>query len=202
MMTTAAPGNHSALRYRTIDLLVVVSMGLIAGVAFFAYAAGLGALKPVFSLFPPSEGIAAGPWALPAALSMLIVRKPGSALGTMWIGAIIEALLGSHFGWTVLISGAIVAIGFEVMGAATKYAKPSFKWVLAGAWISMVLQWIWEQFVFFPSWAMPFRFAHLALFIISGVILLALPAPTIVRALAKTGALGNFAPGREEAAQR
>lgn len=66
----------------------------------------------------------------------------------------------------------------------------------------MVLQWIWEQFVFFPSWAMPFRFAHLALFIISGVILLALPAPAIVRALAKTGALGNFAPGREEAAQR
>ena len=201
-MTTPAHEAHSPIRYRTIDLLVVVSMGLIAGVAFFAYAAGLGALKPVFALFPPSEGIAAGPWALPAALSMLIVRKPGSALGTMWIGAVIEALLGSHFGWTVLISGAIVAIGFEVMGFATKYAKPPFAWVLAGAWISMVAQWIWEQFVFFPSWAMPFRLAHLGLFLVSGVILLALPAPAIVRALAKAGALGNFAPGREGAASR
>lgn len=192
----------NSLRYRTIDLLFVVLIGVAAGVAFFSFAALIGAMRPVISLFPPSEGAYAGIWAIPAAISMLIVRKPGAALGTMWIGALIEAALGSHFGWTVLISGAIVASGFEVMGLISRYGRPTLTQTIIGAEISLVIQWVWEQYIFFPTWGIPFRLVHLGLFLISAVVVLAIPSRAIVNGLAKAGALNQFAVGREASETR
>lgn len=200
-MTSSVPSNTSSwgsLRYRTIDLLVVVLMGVAAGVAFRAFAAFLGLLHPAFALFPPSEGIVAGVWPIPAALAMLIVRKPGSAAATMLIGAVIEASLGSQFGVTALLSGLLVASGFEVAGLLSHYRRPSTAQLIIGAEVSMVAQWIWEQFIFWPEWAWPFRIAHLVLFLMSGPIVLAFITPKLADALARTGALSAFPLGREQ----
>lgn len=195
---SANPRSHS-IRYRTIDLVVVVLMGVAAGVAFFSFAALIALARPLIALFPPSEGFYAGVWPIPGLLAMLIIRKPGAALATMWIGALIEAGLGSHFGWTVLISGAIVASGSEVVGLVSRYRVPARTHLIFGALTSMILQWVWEQFVFFPEWQWAFRFAHLGLFIISGIVILGYVTPALTRALARTGALSAFPLGKEEA---
>lgn len=197
--TAPASSRSHSIRYRTIDLVVVALMGVAAGVAFFSFATLISLGRPLIALFPPSEGIYAGVWPIPGLIAMLIIRKPGAALGTMWIGALIEAGLGSYFGWTVLISGAIVASGSEVVGFLSRYRAPIRTHLIIGALTSMIMQWVWEQFIFFPQWQWSFRFAHLALFIISGIVILGYVTPALTRALARTGALSAFPLGKETA---
>ncbi len=186
-----------SLRYRTVDLLVVVLIGVVAGVAFASYAALILMLKPLTLAFPPSEGLFAGFWALPGALSMLIVRKPGAALGAMWIGATIEAMLGSHFGLIVLFSGSVVASGFEIAFLLHRYRRPTWATVALGAFLSMCFEWVWEIIYYFPQWSWSYKFVLLALFWVSGAVLLAVPAKRLSEALARTGALNAFALGKE-----
>lgn len=188
--------------WRTIDLLTAVMIGVASGVAFYGYSLLIKALRPSMAFFPPLEGLFAGGWVIPGAIAMLIIRKPGAALIAMLLGASIEAALGSHFGYTVFVSGTLVASGFEIIGAITKYRFPHFKHIVAAALISAVLQWGWEQIAFYGHWQIQYRLAHLGFFLISAILILAIPAPKIVQALAKAGALNSFPPGKEYASKR
>ncbi|MDO5644211.1 MAG: ECF transporter S component [Dermabacter sp.] len=184
-------------RYRTIDLLVPILIGVAFGVAFWGYANVYTLLGPLTAAFPPIEGLLTGFWCLPALIAMLIVRKPGAALSAEVIAACLAAILGSKFGITSLYSGVIQGIGFEIAFAATAWRSVGWPVVIAGSLMSTFFEWVYEIIFFYPEWSVTFKALLLVFFWISALTLLAGLGKFLVGALARTGAINQFPPGRE-----
>ena len=149
-----------------------------------------------FQAFPPSIGLIAGLWVLAGPLAGAIIRKPGAALLCELIAAIVEAVLGSHFGATVLLSGLIQGLGAELIFAAFGYRKfnlwvTSLAGLLAAAFMSVS-----ENIMYNAEWQFGFQAAYTVCAIISGVVISGIGAWFAYRAIAKTGALTSFASGR------
>jgi energy-coupling factor transport system substrate-specific component len=60
---------------------------------------------------------------IPAALGMLIIRKPGAALFCETVAATGELLMGSQYGASVLFSGFVQGLGAEIIFAIFVYRK-------------------------------------------------------------------------------
>ncbi|MDO4241609.1 MAG: ECF transporter S component [Microbacteriaceae bacterium] len=200
-MTTPKTTHGAPLRYRTIDLVVVVMLGVAFGVAFFGYSKIYLLLDPVTSAFKPLEGLLTGFWCMPALVALLIVRKPGAAIGAEVIAATLEALLGSHFGPAVLVAGVLQGLGFELAFLLARFAKVTWPVIVSGALLSVTFEWIFEIIAYYPQWSLEFKLAYLGFFWLSGLLLLAFLGTLLVKALAATGALNSFAPGREHFAK-
>lgn len=194
------PGFSDRIKYRTIDLVVIVMVGVAFGVAFAGYAQLYNLTAPLTSVFPPLEGLLTGFWCLPALVAMLIVRRPGAAFGAEIIAACLEALLGSHFGVGALISGVLQGAGFEIAFALSGWASTSAAVVIGGSLLSTFFEWLYEIIAYFPSWSAGYKVMLLVFFWISALTLLAALGQAIVKALASAGALNQFPAGRDYAA--
>ncbi len=186
-------------RYRTIDIIVTVIIGVTFGVAFMGYSILYTLIDPLSAAFKPIEGLLTGAWCLPPIVAMLVVRKPGAALGAEMIAAMLAALLGSHFGLASAVSGFLQGIGVELGFALFAYKR--FGWVptVIGSLLSVFFEWIFEMIVYYPEWDVFFKSMHLVFFLISGLVITAGLGTALVRLLAATGAINAFAPGREHA---
>lgn len=194
MTHTSTPTKR--VRYRTIDLVVTVMIGVAFGVAFFGYSNVYTLVTPITTAFPPIQGLLTGFWCLPALIAMLIVRKPGAAIGAEVIAATLEALLGSHFGIGAIISGVLQGAGFEIAFACVGWASAAFPVVVAGSLMSTFFEWVYEIFSYFPDWGFGAKALLLVFFWVSALTLLAGLGTLIVRALARSGAINQFEPGR------
>ena len=107
------PASRPLLRYRTIDLVIPAMVGVAFGVVFMGwdvvYIAPSAAIGAV-----PLLGILGGPWLLAGVVGGLLVRRPGAALLTELIAAAVEAIPGTQWGWTTLISGTLQGLGVEL----------------------------------------------------------------------------------------
>lgn len=188
------------LRYRTVDLVSAAMLGVAFGVVFWAwnllYVAPSTALD---ALFPPLSALLAGPWLLAGVVAGLLIRRPGAALLAEMVAASVSALLGSYWGWTVLVSGLLQGLGVEVALAlfAWKQFGPRVA-VLAGVLAASfeVVFYEWWTWVADFTWA--WKFAYLGAFAISGAVVAGLGGLALVRALAKLGAVNAMPPGQEE----
>lgn len=197
---TTARTSATKFRYRTVDLVMIVMIGVAFGVAFVGYAHLYTLIEPLTTAFPPIIGILTGFWCIPAALAMLIVRKPGAALGAEMIAALFEPLLGSKFSWGAVVSGFLQGIGFEIALAMVSWGAITLPALVAGALMSTTFEWVYEVFAYYPEWTLLAKIFLLIMFSVSSIIFLVVLAPALVKALAATGALNSFAPGREHAA--
>lgn len=187
----------SPFRYRTIDLLVIVMIGVAFGVAFAGYAMLYTVVEPLTVAFPPAVGLLTGFWCLPALLALLIVRKPGAALGAELIAAALELMLGSKFSVGALASGLIQGLGFEIVFALARFGSVALPVVIGGSLLSTFFEWLYEIAVYYPTWSFTSKALLLGCFWISALVLLAGLGLVIVKALASTGALNSFEVGRE-----
>jgi len=193
----ARPG-RSRWRYRTIDLVTVVLLGVAVGVAFWGWSQlyqVLSALS-VFA-FPPLGGLLSGPWLLGGVLGGLIVRKPGAALATEMVAASVEALLGNGWGITNLISGAVQGIGVEIVLAIVLYRRFGVVVASLGAALSGALGSIYLWISYYADWGWDYKLIYLVMFAVSGVVTAGLLGWVLTRALARTGALDAFGAGQE-----
>ncbi|MCF2571016.1 ECF transporter S component [Brevibacterium sp. UCMA 11754] len=207
MPETAAPEstsktarNHSHIpttkQWRVVDYVVTAVLGIGVGLIFWVLALSWKVLELGFQTFPPSIGLIAGLWVLAGPLAGIIIRKPGAALLCEMIAAIVEAVLGSHFGATVLLSGLVQGLGAELIFAAFGYRKfnlwvTSLAGLLAAAFMSVS-----ENIMYNAAWQFSFQAAYAVCAIVSGVVISGIGAWFAYRAIAKTGALSSFASGR------
>ncbi|MCF2589003.1 ECF transporter S component [Brevibacterium sp. UCMA 11752] len=207
MPETAAPEstsktarNHShaptTKQWRVVDYVVTAVLGISVGLIFWVLALSWKVLELGFQAFPPSIGLIAGLWVLAGPLAGAIIRKPGAALLCEMIAAIVEAVLGSHFGATVLLSGLVQGLGAELIFAAFGYRKfnlwvTSLAGLLAAAFMSVS-----ENIMYNAEWQFGFQAAYTVCAVISGVVISGIGAWFAYRAIAKTGALSSFASGR------
>ncbi|MCT1655322.1 ECF transporter S component [Brachybacterium muris] len=184
-------------RYRTVDLLVTVVIGVAFGVAFLGYGQLYTLIGPLTTAFKPAEGLLAGIWFLPAVLAGLIVRKPGAALGAEMIAAVLSMLLGSQWGWGTAISGLMQGGGVELAFLLTRYRRFTLPIAMLGGVLAAILEWGWEKFAYYQEMSWSFSFIMLAFFIASGAVLCGLLGWAATRALAATGALDSLPAGRD-----
>lgn len=199
--TAAGPGTGDAPRrsWRTIDLMVAITIGVVLGVAFRGLALLYLPLDPVFAAFKPAQGILAGLWFLPAILAAIIVRKPGAALVAEMIAATVEALLGGHWGYTTLVSGLAQGIGAEIGFALFAYRRFGIVPVMVAGIAAAGLEWLYEILYSYGEWSAAWKGIYLLIMAASGAVLSAVICMPLARALAATGVLSSFRIGRESA---
>src|SRR6187402_1203149 len=121
-------------RWRVVDIVVAAVLGVASGVVFWAWGIAWTPLANGLAFTPGLEGILNGLWLFAGVLGGLVVRKPGAAVFVELVAAVTEAVIGSQWGVTTLLSGVIQGLGAEIVFAILLYRVWSW-WVaaLAGA---------------------------------------------------------------------
>ncbi|WP_022886887.1 ECF transporter S component [Glaciibacter superstes] len=182
--------------WRVVDIVVASVVSVAVGVIFWAWSAGYAGIAVITAAFPPLGGLYGGGWLIAGVIGGLLIRKPGAALYCELLAAVVEALLGSAFGLTVILSGLIQGVGAELAFALFGYRKFTLSVaVLAGA-LAGVAMGIHASFSSNAEWAFGWKIVYLILGAVSGAVIAGLLSWLAVRGLGRTGALSNLAARR------
>ncbi|GAB3745783.1 ECF transporter S component [Microlunatus parietis] len=201
--TTSADPHRAVgplLRWRTVDLITAVMIGVAFGIAFIGWAQVTNLTGPLFLALPPLAGLLGGFWWLPAVIGGLIIRRPGAALLAMLVGASVEPLLGGQWGISTLGSGLFQGIGVELGFLIFGYRRFTALSAMLGGLLAGLLETPYEWLTYYQEWALPYISLYAVTMMISGALLGGLVGLALVKALAATGVLAPFPPGRERAA--
>lgn len=189
-------------RWRVVDIVVASVIAVACAVIFLLWNVGYEApstlLKP---LLPGVQGLLAGPWLLAGVLGGLIIRKPGAALYTELVAAVISALIGNQWGPLTIVSGIVQGLGAELIFLIFLYGA----WrlpvaILAGAGAGLACG-INDRILWYPGADVLFTSVYISATTISGAVIAGLGGWLIARGLAATGALSRFASGRASSAR-
>jgi energy-coupling factor transport system substrate-specific component len=192
-MTSITAGQSG---WRAVDIVVASVLAVVWGVVFWQWNV---LWTPLFSgAINPLAYLVSGVWLVPGVLGMLIIRKPGAALFTETIAAVVSALLGSAWGLDTILSGAVQGAGAELVFAALLYRSYSLPVALLAAAGAAVGEWLHDMSVYYAGTALDVQLAYGLFMLISAVGIAGLGSWLLVRALARTGVLSQFPSGREQ----
>jgi energy-coupling factor transport system permease protein len=178
-------------RWRTVDIVVTAVLGVAFGVVFWAWNL-LGELA-----VPPVSGLLNGVYLMPGVVAGLLVRKPGAAIFASTLAAAVSILLGSPYGGIIVVYGLVQGLGGELGFALVRYRH--FGWgtaVLAGITAGLSTSMLDNSLYYAALSFWGFQLPYTVFTVLSSVLLAGVVGLLLVRALARTGALGSFAAGR------
>ncbi|GAA3539945.1 ABC transporter permease [Aeromicrobium flavum] len=185
----------STTRYRTIDLVTIAMLGVAFGVIFW----GWGKLYDVIDLgaavgFKPAAALLAGMWLIAGVVGGLVVRRPGAALATELIAALVSMIVlgGTSWGASVLLSGLVQGLGAELVFAVFLYRRYDLPTAMLSGALAAVFAAFYEWKYYFVDWDLTWRLAHLGFFTVSGLLIAGAGGWLLVRSLARAGALDSF----------
>lgn len=186
------------MRWRTIDLLTAAFLGVAFGVAYWGW--GLAYEAPANAIsagFPPLSALVVWPWLVAGIVGGLVIRRPGAALFTELLAAIVSALIGTQWGLTVLVSGFLQGLGVELGFAIFGYQL--FRWapLVLGGFLGGAFEAVYEWYSYWTDWGFGYKLAYLFLLGGSVAIFGSLFSVALTRLLANAGALNPFPPGQE-----
>jgi energy-coupling factor transport system substrate-specific component len=186
-------------RWRTVDVVVASVLAVAFGVVFWAW--DLLYNGPANAIPLPGRAVLYGVWLIPAVLAGLVIRKPGAAVYTEAVAAIVSALLGNAWGWTVIPQGILEGLGAEIVFLVLAYRVFTVTAAVVAGAASGVLATIFDVFYWYPgrSWG-SFYLPYILITAVSSAIIAGLGGWALTRALAQTGVLDRFPSGRERAA--
>jgi len=201
---TAAKGlrRPELWRWRVVDIVVASVIAVACAVIFLLWNVGYEVPSTLLTpLLPGVQGLLAGPWLIAGVLGGLIIRKPGAALYTEVVAAVISALIGNQWGPLTIVSGIVQGLGAELIFLLFIYGV----WrlpvaILAGAGAGVACG-INDRILWYPGADVLFTSVYIASTTISGAVIAGLGAWLIARGLAATGALNRFASGRAATAR-
>lgn len=185
--------------WRTVDIVVAAVLAVAVGVIFWAWGLLWNAVDPAFSAFPPGQAFMYGVWMVPGVLGMMIIRKPGAALFTSLLAAIVSALLGTAWGLSVIFYGLMQGLLPELVFLATRYRRFVLPVAMLAAGASGAAAVFLDWFYWYREWTFGWVAAYAGLLIASAVVIAGIGSWALVRALATTGVLDAFPSGRERA---
>lgn len=203
-MSTTITASGPLTRWRTIDLLTCAFLGVAFGVAYWAW--GLAYTVPsnfVSAGFPPLGALLNWPWLVAGIVGMLVIRRPGAAVFTELLAAVVESLIGNQWGGAAtLLSGFLQGLGVEIGFAIFGYAV--FRWapLLIGGFLGGAFEAVYEWYSYWTDWGWGYKIAYLFLLGGSVAIFGSLLAVGLTKLLANAGALNPFPPGQEVREQR
>lgn len=198
-LTTSEDTAATPARWRTVDIVVASAVAVAFGVVFWAWGNLWNAAQPGFVGFPPAQGFMYGVWLLPAVLGALVIRKPGAAVYTELVAAIVSALLGTAWGLSVIVYGLLQGAAAELVFAFLAYKS----WrlgtaVVAGAAAGAAAA-LLDIVFYYPKWSGAWQGAYILLLTASAAVIAGAGAYLLMQALARTGVLAPFPSGRSQA---
>jgi energy-coupling factor transport system substrate-specific component len=182
--------------WRVVDIVVASVVGVASGVIFWAWGLLYGPVSAVLEVTPGLSALLGGGWLFAAVLGALIIRKPGAAIYTELVAAVVSALLGSAWGFGTLVSGVVQGLGAEIVFAIFLYANwRAFVAVLAGVGAGLFMA-INDLVVWYPGSDVAFVATYVISAAISGAFLGGLVPFWAVKGLARAGALSRFPAGQ------
>jgi energy-coupling factor transport system substrate-specific component len=193
-----AATSRSKYRWRVVDIVVASVLGVASGIIFWAWGLAWTPLSGLLAFTPGLEGLLAGGWLFAGVLGGLVIRKPGAAIFTELVAAVVSALIGTQWGFSTLIWGLIEGLGAELVFAIFLYANWRL-WgaLVAGAGAGVAVGLLDTSFTSYAALDFGFKLVYFFAAVISGIVLAGLLSWLAVRGLARTGALSRFAAGRE-----
>lgn len=194
--------SSNRFRWRVVDIVVASVIGVAAGLVFFGWNQVYSPLSaPLEASLPGLQALVYGMWLFAGVLGGLIIRKPGAALFVELVAATVSALLGAQWGPLTLEAGLVQGLGAELVFAIFAYANwRAFVAVLAGAAAGLAMA-INDLVFWYPGAAPIFAIVYTISAIISGGAIAGFGSWLLARGIARTGALGRFASGRESTAR-
>ncbi|WP_159500644.1 ECF transporter S component [Microbacterium sp. 18062] len=198
--STSTPARtRVSLRWRVVDIVVASVIGVASGLIFLLWNIGyLGPKALLDPLLPGLQGLLDGPWLFAGVLGALIIRKPGAAIYTEVLAAVVSALVGNQWGgFLTLEAGFVQGLGAELIFLLFFYRRFTLPVAaLAGAGAALAGG-INNLVLWFAGADTLFVVVYLISTVVSGVVLAGILSWLLARGLAATGALDRFAIGRE-----
>lgn len=189
--------NSASPRWTVADLVVASVLAVAGGVVFSIWNATYLPVSQALSFYPPLTGLYAGIWLFPGVLGALIIRKPGAAVYTELVAAIISAFVGSAWGISVIWYGLFEGLGAEIVVALFLYRRFGLAVAaLAGAGTGLACATL-DLISYYPTFPIGQKLAYIATVVLSGVVIAGLGSWALARALARTGVLAPLASGRD-----
>ncbi len=189
------------MQWRVADIAVASVIGVVSSFIYWLvavfYAVPWTALD---NIVPGFGGLLNGLWLFAAPLAAVIVRKPGAAIYAEVVAGVLEALMGNQWGGAATFGIAV----FQGLFAEIAFIIFAYKkWnlgtmVLSGAltgigcWAYTFLDKL-QAISFFGKYGLPYFVST----VVSGIVIAGVLMWFLYIGIAKTGALDQFASGRE-----
>lgn len=184
---------HSSKSWRVTDIVTASVLAVAFGVVFWAWGLLWASTGPFFVAFPPAQALMYGVWLMPAVVAPLIIRKPGAALFTELVAAVLSALLGSQWGVTTIVYGISQGLAAEVIFAIAGYRVFNASIAVAAGASAGVAAAVLDRVLFYPEWNVLWTGTYLALVALSAAVIAGWYGHVLVARLRKAGALEGFA---------
>lgn len=187
---------RSSGRWRTVDVVVASVIAVAGGVVFWAWDQLWDTTSAAFAAFPPAHAVIYGVWLAPGVVGGLVIRKPGAALYTELVASVVEALLGSAWGLSVVAYGVAQGLAPELIFALFAYRSWRLPVSVAAGALAGVAAAILDLIYYYGTWRADWKLAYVLLVMASAAVVAGVLGWLLVRALARTGVLQPFASGR------
>ncbi len=191
-------GRTGSPRWRVVDIVIASVIGVASGLIFVLWNQASNPLGALLTpVLPGLQALLGGGWLFAGVLGGLIIRKPGAAIYTELLAAVLSTLVGNQWGPLTLVSGLVQGLGAEAVFALFRYRNHRLiVALLAGAGAGLALA-VNDLINWYPGSSSTFATIYTVSAVVSGMLLAGLLSWLAVRALARTGALHRFAAGRD-----
>ena len=200
MQTTEPEPVLRRARWRTVDILVASVIAVVFGVIFQIWNLVWKGTEGFLAAYPPGQALIYGVWLIPAVLAAIVIRRPGAAVLTETVAALVSLLLGSPYGPIVVLQGAIEGLGVELVFAAFAYRRFQVPIAVVAGAVGGLAAGLFDALYWYPgtSWT-TLRLPYIGFATLSSAVIAGVGSYLLVRAMAPTGVLDRFPVGRERA---
>jgi energy-coupling factor transport system permease protein len=196
------PGSSRSLRWRVVDIVIASVIGVASSLVFLVWNQASNPLGALLSpALPGLQALLGGGWLFAGVLGGLIIRKPGAAIYTELLAAVISTLIGNQWGALTLVSGVVQGLGAEIVFALVLYRHYRLVVALAAGAVAGLALAVNDLILWYPGSATAFATTYVISAVVSGIVLAGLLSWLAMRGLARTGALSRFAAGRDATAR-
>nr|CAA05602.1 YkoE [Bacillus subtilis] [Bacillus subtilis subsp. subtilis str. 168] len=182
--------------WKVKEIVIMSVISIVFAVVYLLFTHFGNVLAGMFGpiAYEPIYGI----WFIVSVIAAYMIRKPGAALVSEIIAALVECLLGNPSGPMVIVIGIVQGLGAEAVFLATRWKAYSLPVLMLAGMGSSVASFIYDLFVSgYAAYSPGYLLIMLVIRLISGALLAGLLGKAVSGSLAYTGVLNGMALGKE-----
>jgi len=173
------------------EILIVAVLGAVFGVLYLGWVQVWLIAQAIFGAV--TMDVVMGFWFIVSIIAAAIIRKPGAALLSEFLAALIQVLLGSPAGLMLLVSGLVQGAGAEAVFAATRWKNYRLPVLMAAGVGAAIFSFIYTWIRFdYGALAPGLLVTMFMLRCLSGALLGGLAGHLVTEALYRTGVLSGL----------
>jgi energy-coupling factor transport system substrate-specific component len=188
-------------RWTLRELLIVTVLGAVFGVLYLGWVQVWIIAQAIFG--PVTMDVVMGFWFIVSIIAAAIIRKPGAAILSEFLAALVEVLLGSPAGLLLLVAALVQGAGAEIVFAARGWRDYRLPVLIAAGVGASVFSFAYTWFLFDYGALDPgLLVVMFVLRCLSGALLGGLAGYWVTEALYRTGVLSGLAIDRDRRSAR